>query len=149
MANDMSESLSETVALIGDVFSESPVLREIGFDATNYDLLLETPTRCDSCLFHFSPAPRRRMTISFSYLRLNKHFFTVEIFNTAMNDSFLLCEWMRLKDAKVVADPFSLSAYSGTLRERLTAFVRLLEAQFQDAAFNRILTGRDWQHIPY
>ncbi|WP_425614564.1 hypothetical protein NA78x_004437 [Anatilimnocola sp. NA78] len=145
----MSLSLVETYECARDVFKASAALNDVRSSGTTIESIPATEVLGPSLKFTITPAWNRKVIAKLYYRSDDAHFFTVEIFNSEVKDSFLLDEWMNLHCTPVNLSLFDLNSYQGTLQERLAAFFSFLAAQLSERSLQEVLNGQKWEHIPY
>jgi hypothetical protein len=145
----MSARFIETVELVHEVFSTSQVLTALGYATSSREYTKETVALDAGCRFTLEPVNSRKLVIHFYFRRDDQHYLTVEIFNTVNVSSFLLSEWMQLQGESLDPYPFTLRGYSGSLRERLTGFLSLLDSKLSAEEMFNVLRGHSWLNIPF
>jgi hypothetical protein len=144
-----TSSFAEAVRAADDVLGGSHVLQRLGYAACRRDLSDKTLALPATCRFAIQPCGSRRLEICFCYSPRGNHWFTVEVFNHPAASSFLLDEWLARQGDTLAPYPFILQSYSGTQGERLAGFVSFLERHLTAASMAGILSGKEWEDIPF
>lgn len=99
--------------------------------------------------FWFSGEGGVDVSVSFSPKSNGNDNFTVFIYNRKIGSDFCLDDWLKIHGVKNVIDSFRLSSYSGEFSERLDLFFMYLESIFSIPELMNILSGREWEEVPF
>jgi len=137
----MNSEIQSTFDIVDDRLGKSEVLKELGYETR----VRETIESQVKCYFHIATGPFRCLSIGCHYMPSGDQLFTFEIFNTNLDESFLIEDWTRALQDPRAPYAFLLSSYKGDFKERLDQLIKYVDWLIQaDDGINRILKGEAW-----
>ena len=137
----MNSEIRTTFDIVDDRLGKSEVLEELGYE-TRVRESVESPVKC---YFHIATGPFRCFSICCRYMSDGDQLFTFEIFNTDLDESFLIEDWTRSLQDPRAPYAFLLSSYKGDYKERLDQLIKYVDWLIQgDDGLNKIFKGEGW-----
>lgn len=140
----MTPEMKANYDIVDERLGKSEVLKRLGYASRTREDVEESANLPARTYFHIATGKHRCLSIGSHYLESGDLLMTIEIFQTMLDESFMLEDWTRpLRDPNAPY-AFLASAYSGDFKEQLNQLICYVETLLAIDEIDKILKGEIW-----